>query len=112
MRHCLTIFVLVLFVAGCSPAPFIPPTPPPVPPGPPEPPPEPPLVQTWPRSTFDDVKPGEALSESLPPPERIVRTDGEKEIWVWVLDEKRPDGGQVRWEVHIVEGLVTYSGAF
>lgn len=106
-------FVLGLLVCtGCFYDPIIPVPPiPPVPPAPPVPPDPDSQVS---RDVFVDVEVGGPSSqlESLPPPEKIVRV-GDREIHVWVLDEKRPgDIGNVRWEIHVEEGEVVASFPF
>ena len=112
--------LLLILTVGCVyddpyyPVPPAPPPPIPVPPDPVDPPTPPEPTTGVPRSTFDAVAIGdpEAVLVDLPAPWRMVRTDGGKTIWVWELDEVRPGGGPILWEVHVVGGLVVASFAW
>jgi len=117
----LGLFVVLACLAGCvqyDPGPWptpVPPVPVPPDPGPVVPPPTPPVPDVQvPRSTFDTVEvgdPAETLSE-LPAPERIVTDQDGTRIHVWALDEPRPEGGWVRWEVHVRGDKIVASFAY
>lgn len=120
MKRVLVLVLLLILTVGCVyddpyyPVPPAPPPPIPVPPDPVDPPVPPEPTATVPRTIFDDLKVGDDASVlgGLPPPERTVNTDGGKTIWVWVLDEQRPDGSSIRWEVHVVDGKIVASFAW
>jgi hypothetical protein len=105
----------VLVLAGC----VVPPAPPPIPPVPPPPEPvepvEPPEPSGLTRESFAHVEVGDPISEALtglPPANRTTITDGGKTIYAWRLDEQRPSGGYVWWEIHELDKTVTFSGAW
>lgn len=52
----------------------------------------------------------ESLSGLPAPMDRV--TVGAKVIWVWKLDEQRPTGGDLYWEVHVMDGKVVLSTEF
>jgi hypothetical protein len=114
----LACFLLVLVLAGCT-LPFVPgpipvPPTPPVPPGPPAPPPEPqPQPTGLTRASFADVVVGASPSvlDALPAPYRKVNDYG-RTVYVWRLDEARPEGGTVNWQVHVADGKVVASFAW
>lgn len=99
----------LLLASGCIPEPYLPIPPAPPPPTPVPTPPAPSAVV--PRSTFESIKVGDdsAELEALPSPIRKVPTDGGKTIWLWALDESRPGGGSIWWEVHEAGGKVVAS---
>lgn len=120
----IALVALVLFAAcapmGCEVAPQpwpvvpVPPVPVPPTPTPPEPvdPVEPPApATTYPRSTFEQVKVGDPASvlEGLPAAPRVVVVEPGWEIHAWPLDDERPAGGHVYWEIHVRGGVVTTS---
>lgn len=112
----LACLLLAVVLAGCTlpivPGPVPVPPAPPVPPGPPSPPPEPqPTGLT--RATFADVAVGAdaVVLDSLPRPLRKV-TDYGRTLYVWRLDEARPDGGFVNWQIQVVDGKVVASFAW
>ena len=97
-----------------QPNPPEPPQPQPIPiPDPPNP--QPPQPTGLTRATFAGIEVGGPASQldALPAPDRVVRVpeDG-REVRSWVLDEPRPDGGSVRWEVHVRKNLVIASFAW
>lgn len=53
----------------------------------------------------------EALAQ-LPTPHRTSEASGGKTLYAWRLDEPRPSGGSVWWEVHAREGRVVFTGAW
>jgi len=100
--------LLVVALSGCMGEIIdpLPPAPPPIPPTPP-PVPEPSGLE---RATFEAVEVGMKTDEvlaSLPAPHRETTMSSGKTIYAWRLDEQRPSGGSVWWEVHSVSGTVT-----
>ena len=120
MRLAAISILLMIVVGGCYADPYLPlpPAPPPVPvppdPTPPTPPPTP--QDTVSRTIFDDLKVGDDAAElgGLPSPSRPpVPTDGGKTIYLWTLDEFRMDGvTPILYEVHVVDGKITFSGGW
>lgn len=107
----------VLLAACAAPYPIEPlPPPPPVPVPDPIPNPEP-IPEPNPglpdRSAFAEVAVGmdAGVLDTLPRPDRTVDVGVGLIIYVWVLREPRPEGGQVMWEVHVENDVVTASFA-
>ena len=97
----LTLIMLVT-LTGCMMPPYvpvpIPPTPIPVPSN---------FVE---RATIESIKVGDPASvvDALPAPDRQT-TVGDITIRSWVLNEARPDGGYVRYEIQTRGGVVVTS---
>lgn len=104
--------IQILFTAlltGCV-APYV--WEPPVPPQPtPNPTPEPTKGLT--RASFDAVTVGAQADvlNDLPPADASVNVGG-RQILSWDLNEARPTGGYVQWEVHIEGGEIVASHAW
>ena len=89
----------------------VPPSPGPVDPTPPPSPIPPPGAVS--RGLFDGIAVGMTADTipSLPEPAYAATlADG---TWIrgWTLDESRPGGGWVAWEVHVRAGIVRFTGA-
>lgn len=105
-------FLVALSLWGCVYDDYVVPVPPPVPPTPvpPEPPPPPDPGSTVSREVFSDVEIGGPASQIEALPEWSKKTTvGDRIIYSWTLDEPRPGGGHVRWEVHVEGGEVIAS---
>jgi hypothetical protein len=111
MKHLLLCLLALLLSSCMSPIYPVPLPPGPVVVEPPQPEPQQPGVRAV---AFQAFKAGDAATalEGLPEPERKTPREGGGEIWSWRLEDRRPDGGQVRWEIHIKGGFIIATFAF
>lgn len=109
----LLLLLVLLALGACTvdpgPGPWVPQPPVPVPV--PEPPLPAPVVE---RAALESVSVGdsaEGLTELLKLGTPTPR-EGGGTVYVFVLAERRPEGGNVRWEIHLVDGKVAASFDF